>query len=101
MNILSTIHNSFRTLCKHVCYSNQAEMAHTCRGTINLANAIIHIEDSTTIVISNGGAQTFHLKAASEVERQKWIMALELAKNEAKKMADAGKLFFIVVFLSF
>ncbi|XP_059142601.1 oxysterol-binding protein 1-like isoform X2 [Physella acuta] len=70
-------------------YRNQAEMAHTCRGTINLANAIIHIEDSTTIVISNGGAQTFHLKAASEVERQKWIMALELAKNEAKKMADA------------
>ncbi|XP_012942512.2 oxysterol-binding protein 1, partial [Aplysia californica] len=67
-------------------YRNQAEMAHTCRGTINLANAIIHTEDSTTIVISNGGAQTFHLKAGSEVERQKWIMALEMAKSEAKKM---------------
>lgn len=65
-------------------------MAHTCRGTINLANASIQTEDSTTIVISNGGAQTFHLKAASEVDRQKWIMALELAKTEAKKMADAG-----------
>ncbi|XP_055861522.1 oxysterol-binding protein 1-like isoform X2 [Biomphalaria glabrata] len=70
-------------------YRNQAEMAHTCRGTINLANASIQTEDSTTIVISNGGAQTFHLKAASEVDRQKWIMALELAKTEAKKMADA------------
>lgn len=70
---------------------NQAEMAHTCRGTINLANAVIHTEDSTTIVISNGGTQTFHLKAATEVERQKWIMALELAKTEARKMVDAGK----------
>ncbi|XP_076452953.1 oxysterol-binding protein 1-like isoform X2 [Babylonia areolata] len=70
-------------------YRNQAEMAHTCRGTINLANALIHTEDSTTIVISNGGAQTFHLKATSEVERQKWVTALELAKSEAIKMLEA------------
>ena len=34
---------------------NQAEMAHTCRGTINLANAFIHTEDSCSFVISNGG----------------------------------------------
>lgn len=65
-------------------------MAHTCRGTIYLANAVIHTEDSTTIIITNGGTQTYHLKAASEVERQKWIMALELAKSEAKKVLDAG-----------
>ena len=68
-------------------------MAHTCRGTINLANATIQTEDAFSIVIRNGGAQTFYLKATSEVERQKWIMALELAKTEAKKMADAGKYF--------
>ena len=67
-------------------------MAHTCRGTINLANAIIHKEDSTTIVISNGGAQTFHLKAGSEVERQKWIMALEMAKTEAMKLGRDGRI---------
>lgn len=65
-------------------------MAHTCRGTINLASALIHTEDSTTIIISNGGAQTFHLKATSEVERQKWVTALELAKSEAIKMLEAG-----------
>nr|KAG5713315.1 hypothetical protein BaRGS_007842 [Batillaria attramentaria] len=58
-------------------------------ATINLANAIIHTEDSTTIIISNGGAQTFHLKATSEVERQKWVTALELAKSEAIKMLEA------------
>ncbi|KAK3599071.1 hypothetical protein CHS0354_024397 [Potamilus streckersoni] len=69
-------------------YRNQAEMAHTCRGTINLATAFIHTEDSCTIVISNGGTQTFHLKATSEVERQKWITALELAKADAIRMLE-------------
>ena len=71
---------------------NQAEMAHTCRGTINLANAFIHTEDSCSLVISNGGTQTFHLKASSEVERQKWVTALELAKNKAIQMMESGKL---------
>ena len=65
-------------------------MAHTCRGTINLANAVIRTEDATTIIISKSGEQTFHLKATSEVERQKWVTALELAKSEAIKIFDAG-----------
>lgn len=69
-------------------YRNQAEMAHTCRGTINLANAYIHTEDSNTIVISNSGTHTFYLKATSEVERQKWVTALELAKADAIKLSD-------------
>ncbi|XP_050409853.1 oxysterol-binding protein 1 isoform X2 [Patella vulgata] len=69
-------------------YRNQAEMAHTCRGTINLANAFIHAEDSCTFVISNGGAQSFYLKATSEVERQKWLTALELAKSEAIRIQE-------------
>ena len=32
-------------------------MAHTCRGTINLAGAALESEDSCNFVISNGGAQ--------------------------------------------
>ncbi|XP_071263282.1 oxysterol-binding protein 1-like isoform X2 [Salvelinus alpinus] len=64
-------------------YRTQAEMGHTCRGTINLATANIAVEDSCNFVISNGGAQTYHLKASSEVERQRWITALELAKAKA------------------
>ncbi|PIO34227.1 hypothetical protein AB205_0185000 [Aquarana catesbeiana] len=68
-----------------VCRS-KAEMRHTCRGTINLATANISVEDSCNFVISNGGAQTYHLKASSEVERQRWITALELAKARAVKM---------------
>ncbi|KAF4071269.1 hypothetical protein AMELA_G00271210 [Ameiurus melas] len=56
------------------------------RGTINLATANIPVEDSCNFVISNGGAQTYHLKASSEVERQRWITALELAKAKAVHM---------------
>ncbi|XP_039623274.1 oxysterol-binding protein 1-like isoform X1 [Polypterus senegalus] len=67
-------------------YRTQAEMGHTCRGTINLATANISVEDSCNFIISNGGAQTYHLKASSEVERQRWITALELAKAKAVKM---------------
>ncbi|XP_077427518.1 oxysterol-binding protein 1-like isoform X2 [Vanacampus margaritifer] len=69
-------------------YRSQAEMGHTCRGTINLATANIVVEDSCNFVISNGGAQTYHLKASSEVERQRWITALELAKTNAFPIQD-------------
>ncbi|XP_041276200.1 oxysterol-binding protein 1-like [Onychostruthus taczanowskii] len=65
----------------------QAEMAHTCRGTINLSTAHIDTEDSCNIVLSNGG-RTYHLKANSEVERQRWITALELAKAKAIRMRN-------------
>ncbi|KAK5638430.1 hypothetical protein RI129_012725 [Pyrocoelia pectoralis] len=62
---------------------NQAEMVHTCRGSISLHGALIHTVDACTFVISNGGTQTFHIKASSEVERQEWVTALELAKAKA------------------
>ncbi|XP_076644474.1 oxysterol binding protein isoform X2 [Halictus rubicundus] len=60
-----------------------AEMSHTCRGTISLHGALIHTVDACTFVVSNGGTQTFHIKAATEVERQQWVTALELAKAKA------------------
>lgn len=63
-------------------------MRHTCRGTINLATANITVEDSCNFIISNGGAQTYHLKASSEVERQRWVTALELAKAKAIRMRN-------------
>ncbi|XP_054634105.1 oxysterol-binding protein 1-like isoform X6 [Dunckerocampus dactyliophorus] len=70
-------------------YRTQAEMGHTCRGTINLATANIVVEDSCNFVISNGGAQTYHLKANSEVERQRWITALELAFHTGNESDDS------------
>ncbi|XP_067911387.1 oxysterol-binding protein 2-like isoform X4 [Heterodontus francisci] len=66
-------------------YRTQAEMGHTCRGTINLATAHIDVEDSCTFVLSDSG-HTYHLKASSEVERQRWVTALELAKSKAIRM---------------
>ncbi|KAM8880868.1 oxysterol-binding protein 1-like isoform 2-T4 [Synchiropus picturatus] len=73
-------------------YRTQAEMGHTCRGTINLATATITVDDACNFVISNGGAQTYHLKASCEVERQRWITALELAKAKAARMqAESGE----------
>ncbi|XP_017566671.1 oxysterol-binding protein 2-like isoform X4 [Pygocentrus nattereri] len=68
-------------------YRTQAEMAHTCRGTINLATAHIDTEDACNIVLSSGG-RTYHLKASTEVERQKWVTALELAKAKAIRMMN-------------
>lgn len=65
-------------------------MAHTCRGNISLHGAMIHTEDSCTFVISNGGTQTFHIRAANEVERQRWVTALELAKSNAIRAMESG-----------
>lgn len=75
---------------------NQAEMVHTCRGTISLHGAIIHTEDSCTFVISNGSTQTFHIKAANEVERQRWVTTLELAKAKAIRAMESGEKPFVV-----
>ncbi|CAG2053491.1 unnamed protein product [Timema podura] len=64
-------------------------MAHTCRGTISLFGALIHTEDACAFVVSNGGTQTFHLKATNEVERQRWVTALELAKARAIRTIES------------
>ena len=73
-------------------YRNQAEMARTCRGSISLHNGHIYTEDSCNFVVSNaGGTQTYHLRAASEVERQHWVTVLELAKTKAlQRMVSVG-----------
>lgn len=75
---------------EHFVYRNQAEMAHTCRGSIRLQGALIHTEETCNFVISNAGTNTFHLRASNEVERQRWITALELAKSKAVKACDSG-----------
>ena len=83
-------------------YRNQAEMAHTCRGTISLHGAHIHTEDSCNFIVSNGGGtQTFHLRASSEVERQRWVTALELAKAKAiqRMESEVSKTWNTIIFV--
>ena len=65
-------------------------MAHTCRGTINLAGAFVDSIDTTDFVITNGPSQVYHLRALNEVERQRWVTALELAKAKAIKNLESG-----------
>ena len=66
-------------------------MAHTCRGTVNLAGAFIDTIDATNFVITNGPSQVYHLRALNEVERQRWVTTLELAKSKAIKNLESGK----------
>uniref|UniRef100_A0A9L0RIG2 Oxysterol binding protein 2 n=1 Tax=Equus caballus TaxID=9796 RepID=A0A9L0RIG2_HORSE len=75
-------------------YRNQDEMAHTCRGTINLCTAHFDKEDSCGIMLTNG-ARTYHLKASSEVERQHWITTLELAKAKAVHLMSSHSVWFL------
>ena len=65
-------------------------MAHTCRGTVNLAGAFVDSIDATDFVITNGPSQVYHLRALNEVERQRWVTALELAKAKAIKNLESG-----------
>ena len=66
-------------------------MSHTCRGTMTMHGVTIITEDSCNFVVSNGATQTWHLRASTEVDRQRWVTALELAKAKAIKMLDLGK----------
>lgn len=57
-------------------------MAHTCRGTIPLATAHIEVGETCHFVLSSGG-RSYHLKATSEGECQRWVSALQQAKASA------------------
>nr|XP_057908180.1 oxysterol-binding protein 2-like isoform X2 [Doryrhamphus excisus] len=63
-------------------YRTQAEMAHTCRGTIPMAAAHIEVGDTCHLMISSAG-RSYHLKATSEGECQRWVSALQEAKVTA------------------
>lgn len=65
------------------------EFSQSCRGTINLVSAVIHTEDNGNFVVANGGTQTYHLRALNELDRQKWVTSLELAKVRAIRQMDA------------
>lgn len=67
-----------------------------------MATAFICTEDDPcSFVVSNGSTHYFHLKASSEVERQKWVTALELVKAKAIKMLESGKCQICVVHMKF
>ncbi|KAL0965600.1 hypothetical protein UPYG_G00283410 [Umbra pygmaea] len=66
-------------------YRTQAEMAHTCRGTIPMATAHIEVGDACHLVLTSGG-RNYHLKASSDAESQRWVSAMQQAKTNATNM---------------
>jgi hypothetical protein len=70
---------------------SQADMAGgaSARGLITMNDAMVHTEQAANFVVAQRHGTTFHLKAASEVDRQRWVTALELAKHRAIKAQEA------------
>ncbi|OQV25318.1 Oxysterol-binding protein 1 [Hypsibius exemplaris] len=61
------------------------------RGSIRLKGTTITTEETLTFAVHKAGDQTFHLKASSEVERQRWVTAMELAKTRAAKGEESSE----------
>ena len=66
-------------------YRSQDEMTHTCRGTVYLESAHLSSNDSCHFVISNGST-VIHLRTSNENDKQRWMNALELAKQKSLKV---------------
>jgi oxysterol-binding protein 1 len=66
-------------------YRTQDEMNHSCRGTVYLESAQLSSEDSCHFVISNGSI-VIHLRTSNENDKQRWMNALEFAKQKALKV---------------
>jgi hypothetical protein len=60
-------------------------MTHTCRGTVYLESAHLSSNDACHFVISNGST-IIHLRTSTEIDKQRWMSALELAKHKALKV---------------
>lgn len=59
-------------------------MTHTCRGTVYLESAHLSSNDPCHFVISNGST-VIHLRTSTETDKQRWMNALELAKQKSLK----------------
>jgi hypothetical protein len=66
-------------------YRSQDEMTHTCRGTVYLESAHLSSNDACHFVISNGST-VIHLRTSTETDKQRWMSALELAKQKTLKV---------------
>ena len=60
-------------------------MTHACRGTIYLESAHLSSNDFCHFVISNGST-VIHLRTSSETDKQRWMNALETARQKALKI---------------
>jgi oxysterol-binding protein 1 len=66
-------------------YRSQDDIKHTCRGTIYLESARLSSNDACNFVITNGST-VLHLRTSNETDKQRWMSAIELAKQKAVKV---------------
>ncbi|KAK6745323.1 hypothetical protein RB195_011820 [Necator americanus] len=72
-------------------YKNPSEVGQSCRGSINLQEARILSDKITNNIVISASSQTFHLKAGNDVDRQKWLSALEYSRHKAIKQAESDE----------
>ncbi|EYC02747.1 hypothetical protein Y032_0098g3104 [Ancylostoma ceylanicum] len=72
-------------------YRNPSEVGQSCRGSINLQEARILSDKITNNIVISASSQTFHLKAGNDVDRQKWLSALEYSRHKAIKQAESDE----------
>ncbi|KIH45016.1 hypothetical protein ANCDUO_24949, partial [Ancylostoma duodenale] len=70
---------------------NPSEVGQSCRGSINLQEARILSDKITNNIVISASSQTFHLKAGNDVDRQKWLSALEYSRHKAIKQAESDE----------
>jgi len=69
-------------------YKDESEVNSNYKGKINLASAIIKPLPNLNFLVSKGVHDSFHLRAENEVDKQKWLLSLNVAKSEASKNDD-------------
>ncbi|KAI6235702.1 Oxysterol-binding protein [Aphelenchoides besseyi] len=72
-------------------YRNKNEVGVACRGSVNLQESRIHVDKGANVITISGTAQSFHLKANNEVDRDNWLNSLEYARHRAIKRADSDE----------
>ncbi|WKY01932.1 hypothetical protein Q1695_015724 [Nippostrongylus brasiliensis] len=75
----------------HYNHQSPSEVGQSCRGSINLQEARILSEKITGSIVISASSQTFHLKACNDVDRQKWLSALEYSRHKAIKQAESDE----------
>ncbi|PIO64383.1 hypothetical protein TELCIR_13990 [Teladorsagia circumcincta] len=68
-----------------------SEVGQSCRGSINLQEARILSDKITNNIVISASSQTFHLKAGNDVDRQKWLSALEYSRHKAIRQAESDE----------
>ncbi|KAK6009027.1 hypothetical protein OSTOST_26076 [Ostertagia ostertagi] len=75
----------------HPHYQSPSEVGQSCRGSINLQEARILSDKITNNIVISASSQTFHLKAGNDVDRQKWLSALEYSRHKAIRQAESDE----------